>query len=137
MSTPERHLRLVQVACLLFVAACILVRHLGKHETHDAVTLTQWVVIAAAIWSAIAGFTVQSRIAKSRTQSQRISSSSTPFRRWRAGHLVRLWCATAVGGWALVLYDIGGPSWLVDTFFAIGLLLLLIWRPGATPDSEE
>jgi len=133
MSTPERQLRLVQVACLLFVAVCIFVRHLVKRETQSAITPTQWLVIVAAIWSAVSGFTGQRRIVSARTRSQRASRRSTPFSRWRAGHLMRLWTATIVALWALVLHEIGGPSRLVDTFFAVGLLLLLVWRPGASP----
>ncbi|SRR5438132_298240 len=137
MGTPERQLRLVQVACVLLVAACIFVRHLGRHETHHAIALSQLLVIVAAIWSAVSGFTGQRRIASAPTRSQRLSRGSMPFSRWRAGHLMRLWSATAVGTWALVLHEIGGPSWLVDTLFGIGLLLLLIWRPGASPAPTE
>ena len=50
--SAERQLRLVQVACILLVAICIFVRHLGGHKTHDGITLSQWLVIVAAIWSA-------------------------------------------------------------------------------------
>jgi len=103
MSTPERQLRLVQVACLLFVAVCIFVRHLVKRETQSAITPTQWLVIVAAIWAAVSGFTGQRRIVSARTRSQRASRRSRPFSRLRAGHLMRLWTATTVALWALVL----------------------------------
>src|SRR6266478_1382350 len=137
MSKPERQLRLVQVGCILLVAFCIFVRHIGSHESHDAISFGQWLVIVSAIWSAVGGFTLQRRITSARTRSQRRSTRSTPFSRWRAGHLVRLQTATAVGLWALVLYMIGGSSWLVNTFFAIAMLLLLIWSPGASPASTQ
>src|SRR6266852_2970338 len=106
MSKPERQLRLVQVGCILLVAFCIFVRHIGSHESHGAISLGQWLVIVAAIWSAVGGFTLQRRITSAPTRSQRRSGRSTPFTRWRAGNIVRLWSATAVGLWALVLYTI-------------------------------
>src|SRR5438309_9403179 len=84
MGTPERQLRFVQVACILLVAACILVRHLVRDETHHATTLSQLLVIVAAIWSAVSGFTGQHRIACAPTRSRRLSRGSTPFSRWRA-----------------------------------------------------
>jgi hypothetical protein len=38
-----------------------------------------------------------------------------------------------VGGWALCLSELAGPPWLVNSFFAVGLLLLLLWTPGEIP----
>jgi hypothetical protein len=35
--------------------------------------------------------------------------------------------------WALLLGEFAGPPWLVNIFFAVGLLLLLVWTPGAVP----
>ena len=137
MSKPERQLRLVQVGCILLVASCIFVRHIGSHESRNAISLGQWLVIVAAIWSAVGGFTLQRRITSAPTRSQRLSGRSTPFTRWRAGNIVRVWSATAVGLWALVLYTIGGPSWLVNLFFAVGLLLLVAWSPGTSPASTQ
>src|SRR5882762_794026 len=130
MTAPERQPRLVQIGCILLVAACIAVRYMDNHEARGAITIAQAAVILAAVWSGISGFTMQRRFQEIRIAP---SSKSTPFSRWRAGHLVRLWSATAVGGWGLVLYNVGGPSWLVGSFFAVALLLLLIWKPVAKP----
>src|SRR6266478_7074270 len=64
MSKPERQLRLVQVGCILLVAFCIFVRHIGSHESHYAISFGQWLVIVSAIWSAVGGFTLQRRITR-------------------------------------------------------------------------
>jgi hypothetical protein len=48
---------------------------------------------------------------------------------------VRLASATAVGLWALILSESGGSALLVNALFAFGIRLLLIWTPGASPDS--
>jgi hypothetical protein len=42
-----------------------------------------------------------------------------------------------VGVWGLVLYTIRGPLWIAGVLFAIAMLLLLIWKPDATPVADE
>lgn len=61
---------------------------------------------------------------------------STSLTRWRAGHMVRLFSATAVGMWALLLSIFNAPLWTADLLFALGILLLLIWRPDAAPRAQ-
>ena len=50
---------------------------------------------------------------------------------------MRLYTAMSVGLWTLVLYNMGGPSWLVKTFFAVGLVLLLIWSWKLIPPQRN
>jgi len=133
MSSPERQLRLVQCSLIVFIVVCFFVKRIGRLETHDALSPVQWLIIVAAIWSAISGFTVQRRINRIGSRSQTQPRRSTPVSRWRTGHLVRLWTATAMGLWGLLLHYTGGPEWLVNVFLGLAVLLLLIWRPGATP----
>jgi len=86
MSSPEQQLRLVQSGEILFVIACFFVKRLGSLETREAISPGQWLIIAAAIWSGISGFTVQRRINRAETRPQGPSSRSTPLRRWRTGN---------------------------------------------------
>jgi len=128
MTSPERQLRLVQGIEILFIAVCFLVKRIGAVETRDGISPLQWLVVLAAVWSAVSGFTIQRRI--NRAPSKR----STPLSRWRTGHLIRLSTAMAVGLWGLALHYSGGPEWLANVFLGVAMLLLLIWKPGATPD---
>jgi hypothetical protein len=130
---PTRHLRVVQVACVLLTLGCVAVSRFGAHEGQGTLTAIDWFVVAAAIWSAISGFTLQRRIVNKPALSRRSSPALTPFTRWRAGNLARLCSATAVSVWALFLREEAGPPWLVDVLFAAGLLLLLVWKPGVAP----
>jgi hypothetical protein len=109
MSAGARQLRVMQIACILLVLACVGVSHLGQHVWLGTLTAPHWFVIVAAIWSAISGFTFQRRIVNRPARSRRPSSTSTPFTRWRAGHIGRLSSATAVGMWALLLSQFAGP----------------------------
>ena len=93
-------------------------------------------MIVGAVWSAAVGFTFQRRVTRAATRPQRPSAGSTPFTRWKAAHVMRLGSANSVGMWGLALYYFPGPLWLVDTILAVGLILLVTWRPGASPDTK-
>jgi len=134
---PERQLRLFQIICTLFLVVCFFVSGLERRETQGAMTLTQWLIVLAAIYSAVSGFTLQRRILRVRNQSMRSTRRSTPFSRWKLGNILRLACPISAGLWALVLQLQGGPNWLVNVLFGIGMVLLLIWRPGAAPGQTE
>jgi hypothetical protein len=127
-------LRIVQIGCILVVFACVWVSRLGDHEWQGSLAVRHWIVIAAAIWTAISGFTLQRRIVNRPSRPAKPASRSTTFTRWRAGHIARLLTATSVGYWALLLSEFAGPPWLVNAFFALSLSLLVVWRPGAVPD---
>jgi|CZKY01.1.fsa_nt_gi hypothetical protein len=129
MSSPERRLRFLQSAQIVFIGVCFFVKRIGSVETRDAIPLVQWCIIVAAIWSAISGFTVQRRINRSK--------KSSTLGRWRIGHVVRLSSATAVGLWGMLLFYTGGPDWLANVFLGLAMLLLLVWRPGVTPAEAQ
>lgn len=137
MDKPELQLRLLQGGCILFLVACILLLHFGVLGSLELagreIKLTQLLMIVGAIWSAAAGFTFQRRVARAAT---RPSARSTPFTRWKVGHVMRLGSATSVGMWRLVLYYFQGPLWVVDTILAVALILLVTWRPGASPNTK-
>jgi len=124
-------LRLVQLAGILLLLECIrLSRSLG-HEWKGTLTFTHGFLIVAGVWSGILGFTVQRRIVN---RPRRSSSTSTPFTRWRAGHLARLVMAYAVGLYGFCLSIFAAPPLAVNALFGLGLLLLLVWMPGQVPD---
>lgn len=137
MGKPQRQLRLVQATCLLVLGACILLTYWRGHEnlgTSSSVGVGQGIIILLALWSATSGFTMQRKLQR-RTQAR--SSKSTPFTRWRTGHIFRLWSATAVAIWALLLYDFHGPLWIADVLFGLAMVLLLIWKPDIAPARDE
>lgn len=124
-------LRLAQVACILALLECYRLGRLGRHEWQGTLTWVHWLFVVGAVWSGVLGFTVQRRIGDG---PRRPSSTSTPFTRWRAGHITRLWTATAVGLYGFCLRMFAGPPWLVNVLFGGGLLLLVVWTPGTVPD---
>lgn len=136
MRTPERQLRFLQVGCLLVLLAGTRLAWSVQGTTHGT-PVVRWIVRALALACAVQGFTLQRRIVGRPNRISRGSGRSTPFTRWRAGNIVRLAFATAVGLYGLLLSEFGGPLWQVDSLFVIGLVLLLIWKPGKIPRSAE
>ena len=140
MDKPEFQLRLLQGGCLLFLVAWILLLHFGALGSREAagreLKLTQLLMLVGAIWSAVVGFTFQRKLTRIATLSRRSGNKSTPFTRWKAGHIVRLATATSVGTWGMALYYFRGPLWVVDTVSAIALILLAAWKPGSSPNAS-
>lgn len=139
MANPELQLRLVQGGCVLFLVLCILLLHLGLLGSLEPagreIKLLQLLMIVGAVWSAVVGFTFQRKLSRI-SKSRRVGSKSTPFTRWKAGHIMRLASATSVGNWGLALYYFHGPLWLVDTALAVSLILLIAWKPSLAPEKN-
>lgn len=126
-------LRLVQLGCTVLVLASMGLVYWLRNPSEVAMSARHWLVIAAALGTAIFGFSFQRRMVN-RPARATGSLKSTPFTRWRAGHVVRLWTAMSVGLWAVLLCDLAGPRWMVNAFLAIALLFLLLWSPGSVRD---
>jgi hypothetical protein len=131
---PERQLRIVQVGCALVLLECFRVaRTIRVTQTS---TLVQWIVIALALSCVWNGFLTQRLIVRGPKSRHRRSTRSTPFIRWRAGNIVRLAFATSVGLYGLVLRVLGGPPWQANCLLALGMILLLVWKPGQSPKPQ-
>lgn len=133
MSKPERQLRLLQIGCIVVVLASFRLALRVQGTTHGS-PIVRWIFVVLALVCIVQGFTLQQRIVRPRNSSR---VRSTPFTRWRAGNIARLMFATAVGLYGLVLSQYGGPPWLVNSLFAIGLFLLLVWKPGISPNLKD
>src|SRR5215475_2156261 len=98
MAKPQRQLRLIQIACIVLLGGCIVLAYVSARDNPQAPThlnFEQYTIILLALWSGIGGFTVQRKV--QRRQATFSKSKSTPFTRWRVGHIIRLWSSTAVG----------------------------------------
>jgi hypothetical protein len=140
MAKPNLQLRLVQGGCILFIVLCILLLHLGVLGSLEPagreIKVVQFLIILGAVWSAVVGFTFQRKLSRTSKRPRRDGSKSTPFTRWKVGHLMRLASATSVGTWGLALYYFHGPLWLVDTVLTVALVLLIAWKPGPGPETN-
>ena len=131
--SPVARLRLIQLGCIALEIACMALTYWRHNPYEVPLTARHWIVMAGAAWSAISGFTIQRRMVHGPLRP----GKSIAFRRWKLGNIIRLWTATSLGFWAVVLSDWGGPHLVVNALFAIGLVLLLFWSPDAVPGESE
>ena len=96
-------------------------------------TLGQCLIALAAFECAYAGFRVQRMMLRAKGQSLTSKLKSTELGRWRAGNVIRLATASAVGQWGILLHFLGGSIILVRLLFLSSLFLLLIWKSGTAP----
>jgi hypothetical protein len=133
-----RQLRIVQIICLvLAVSACWLTARLGKSTNKGEFGLIQWVIVLAAAYCAVSGFTSQRFLNKERPRSRPSGTGSSPYRRWSSGHLMRLATACSVAMWGAVTAILKGPLWMAYAFCGVGILLVLVWNPGTPPPNSS
>jgi formate hydrogenlyase subunit 3/multisubunit Na+/H+ antiporter MnhD subunit len=134
--TQGRKIRVFQIICIAFALFCFFIIHdLPAVSNSSAMTALQWIAIFGALYSAVMGFNMQKRILRV-PRNQRTTVKSTPVSRWMAVNVLRLGFAISVCCWAMVLHFNGGPEWLASSMNGLGVLLLLVLRPGQVPASE-
>lgn len=103
-----RKLRAVRSFCLLLaISACWLVAHLGRPKNNSEFGPLQQIIVLAAAYYAVSGFTFQRFINKERPRSH-----LETLRRWSAGHMARLLFPASAAAWGDVLRMSSGALWL-------------------------
>jgi hypothetical protein len=137
MNPAVLQLRVMQgafiVSVLLFF---VVIRTLPPSPVMANPTL-QWAIVSAAILSAISGFVVQRMILRAASHASAPRPYPILLRQWMTGHLFRFATAESVALFGVVLNRLGGPSAFVYALFGAGLLLLLLWQPGAVPTQSQ
>jgi hypothetical protein len=132
-----RTLRMCQIACIALVLFCLLmVFQIPTSSGRNSSPAMQWIAIAGALSCAVEGFNMQKKILRG-PRNRRVGSKSTPVSRWMVGNVLRIAFAVSVSLWGFLSHIYGSPGWLAVSLIGVGLILLLIWRPGSCPASED
>jgi hypothetical protein len=132
-----RRLRIFQIIAIVYVLFLfLLVRILPATSGASAITPVKLIIVFLALYCAFGGFTLQRRLHRVPARPKAVVKS-TPVRRWMVGHVIRLAFAIAVSLYGFLLHVLGGPEWLATLLIALGLILLLIWRPGDEPVEQN
>ena len=124
-------LRFVEVVLFLCSFQWILIlSHFRYPKTHGPLTLGQWIVVLWAVYTGLGCVFGRQLLDWSARRSITAAQRLTPTFRWSAANLLWIVCASQISWSGLALHMLGGPAWLVDALFVIGMILLLIWRPG-------
>jgi FtsH-binding integral membrane protein len=137
MNPVVLQLRVMQVVMIVSVPLFFFVSRTLQSPAQSVNASIQWVIVLCAAGSALLGFIVQPILLRARSQSLPPALNSTPLGPWRAGHIVRFATAESVALFGFVLRALGCSPNLVYLLFGSGLLLLLLWRPGAIPTQTK
>ena len=129
--------RIFQIVAIIFVIFLfLLVRILPSTSGASAITPFKLIIVFLALYCAASGFTLQRRLLRV-PANPNIAVKSTPIKRWMSAHVIRLAFAVAVSLYGFLLHFLGGPEWLAVSLIALGLILLLFWRPGDEPAESK
>jgi hypothetical protein len=132
-----RTLRIIQIVFVLYVLFLFrLVHIIPATSRHTSMTPFDWLIVYLALADTACGFIIQKLILRAPANSQ-TALRSTPIKRWMLGHIVRMAFAISVALFGVVLHTTGGPDLAVIQLIALGLVLLLIWRPGEIPQEDQ
>jgi hypothetical protein len=127
---PERRLRIYQIACLFCALSALqMIVRLPVRAGTQKSPAGEGLIVFLAIYSAWSGFYIQKIFKRVGKQGRRL----TPLHAWQWGNITKLASALSVCLWAFVLHLFGGLIWLVYPIFGLGVVLLLIWKPGMSP----
>ena len=137
MNPVAFQLRIMQIAMMVSVLLIFFFSRTLQPPAHSVNASMQWSIVLCAIAPALSGFIVQRTMLRAPSQSPPATRNSTLLARWRAGHILRFATAESVALFGLVLHTLGSSSVLVNVLFVSGILLPLLWQPGAVPTEAE
>ena len=129
--------RTMQVAFIFSVLVFLYVLHVVHPAPKIVDPSMQLFIACAAFTSIILGFIVPRALLRIPNELFFRAEGSEPRRRWLAGHIFRFATAESVALFGFVLRMMGDTSRVVTAFFAVSLLLLILWQPGEVPAATE
>jgi hypothetical protein len=137
MSPTISQLRIMQFVMIVSVLFIFFISRSLPVPSLSADPSMQWAIVVCAIASGVSGFILQRILLRASGQASRSPQASTPLARWRIGHMVRFATAESVALFGFVLRSLGASSTFVYLLFGGGMLLLVLWQPGALPTETE
>jgi hypothetical protein len=94
-------------------------------------TIWHWLIAGLAVYTVAAGFFLRRRLLR---LSEKMLAKSPPdpeaLQKWQAAQVLGIAFAGGVAQYGLILrIALRSTFWQVSLFYAVGLLLLLLWRP--------
>jgi hypothetical protein len=132
--TPEKQMRVIQICFVAYAVLLIgLAYYLPAHATQKPNAVFQIIFGLLAVLCAFGGLLFPKMIARAASKPMQSGKVATPVQRWRTGHILRFAFHVSIVLYGFVLHMLGGATWLVNSLFAIGLILLVYWKPGRVP----
>ncbi len=131
---PQKQMRVIQTCFVVYAVLLIGLAYRLPAHTAQKPSLTFQIILGFfAVSCGFYGFRLQRIMTRAQNRAMQSKSSATLLKRWRVGHILRFAFHVSILLYGLVLHMLGGATWLVDTLFAGGMVLLLTWKPGTIP----
>jgi len=127
---------MIWIAFLVFAAGEIAVPELIGEPPGTLITKFHWVMAAMAAWAIFGGFDFRRKLlAKSSASTNQLDA----LRKWGVAYIVAFASANAVllFGFITQISPPTPPRWFSACFYALGVLLLFLWRPTNAPDERS
>ena len=138
IDSQMRPLRWLWIALLVSSVFCECIIELAVCPDANEWGLWNWVVTALAVYSALGPFLLSRRLLQ--IYEKRITAGSDPavaIRTWKAAQMTRMSGAGAVSCYGLIQRAIlGAELWQSSLFYAMSLILLLLWKPESPRQSS-
>jgi hypothetical protein len=131
MKSRLTKLQLIQWALIAAIPIFGWVAEIDRDPGNNDWTWRHGVVAGLALWVALEGFRFRRRLLdRSSQELAKDSSDPKALKHWEIGNIIGLAMAEAVVQWGLVVCMVlGGALWQASLFYAVGLVLLLLWTP--------
>ena len=140
MKSKLGKLRLIQSVYILTIPLFVWISESVCGRGSNDWTLWHWVMAGLALWAVLGGFRIRRRlICRSEEALAKDASNPRALRQWQVGFIVGMVFAEAIVLYGVIVrMVIGGALWQASLFYAVGLLLMLLWTPRmpTTPASN-
>lgn len=140
MKSKVGKLRLIQSVYIVTIPLFGWIAESTRGRGSSDWTLWHWVLTGLALWAALGGFRIRPRLIR-RAEEALAKDASNPkaLRQWQAGQILGMAFAEAIVLYGVVVRMVlDGALWQASLFYAVGLLLMLLWTPRmpTTPASN-
>jgi|SRR5277367_3201254 len=131
MKSKLGKMRLIQSAYIVAIPLFGWVAESVHGRGSNDWTLWHWLMTGLALYAVLGGFFLRRKLMR-RSEEALAKDASNPkaLKQWQAGQLIGFACAEAIVLYGVVVrMVIGGALWQASLFYAVGLLLMLLWTP--------
>jgi hypothetical protein len=133
MPAMKSKLRILWFIQAVFILAIVQFAWLAEilRGRNSTWILWPWVMTAWALYSVFVGFYIRPRLIR-RSEEALAKDASDPkaLKQWQAAHLTGMASGEAVVlDGVVVRMVLGGALWQASLFYALGLILILLWTP--------
>ncbi len=132
MNQIESAVRLLRTVQLALLVSIVLHAAVGQKIAAEPSDVTQWHRIFIALAILLVGIAMFFRLRMVRPAAEALRlrpEDAQMLARWRIGSLISLVLCEAIGLYGFALRVLGGEFSLSAPFYAVAILLMLVWRP--------